>query len=664
MNALRSIGGLVLFFLVGGSAWHLHGGEPKGALSGFAVQRSWSNDSGQFRIDAKLVFADEQSVKLAKTDGKTVTVPLDRLSSADKAFIQGFLQAEAALAMADQAEAQSANPFAGGEPTQPSAAAAAPAASGETTSEAGAGEIPTRNAVVKGIRPVSVSPGKEFWEVEALHGFPDVTFQEMVVPTPVEKPFFAALRMNAAGRSGNVIINSYQENRGNRGAFGRFAFANSATGDVSPVLELSEPWKLMDVSADGKRAAAVRIEGFDKGNDVALLRVANGRIVPEFQFTAGGGAWDELHYVAFLPGNRLMTISQKHNLTIWDLDNPAGPRAMYRGNSGGKLWAELSPAGELLAMIAGKSIAFVDTAAFQLKGFIARDEEALHMAFSPNGKTLAAYHPFTVTLYSMETGEEISSFAVSESSGNAKLLWTGDHLLLESVLYDVERGVPLWTYENKASAKSVLGNYLFSVFGGDKQSTLTVYKVPHAEALRVANEIDPNNIYCLKPGDSVRVNYQLSGVPADQQAKIREAVEEKLSKLGWQQSSGATNVLEIKLEQGEREEAEYFTRSGFGPVFFSPFSRPSGPSEKFSYRAWKHTLTVRTGGQQVYHAAMNRGAPQNLTTKDGESTQAAVNRFCQPYADYFKNLAIPPHVLKPEYQGGLGKSVVSASGMN
>ena len=62
-------------------------GEPSGALVGFAASRSWSDKSGKFRIDGQLQFADVKSVRLLKADGLIVTVPLDKMSEADQAFI-------------------------------------------------------------------------------------------------------------------------------------------------------------------------------------------------------------------------------------------------------------------------------------------------------------------------------------------------------------------------------------------------------------------------------------------------------------------------------------------------------------------------------------------------------------------------------------------------
>src|SRR6056297_1263296 len=84
-----------------GSVWMFSSlvlaGEPSGPLAGFAASRTWSDKSGRFKIEAKLQHADEQQVRVLKTDGRSVTVPLAQLSEADRAFIDGFLKAEEIL---------------------------------------------------------------------------------------------------------------------------------------------------------------------------------------------------------------------------------------------------------------------------------------------------------------------------------------------------------------------------------------------------------------------------------------------------------------------------------------------------------------------------------------------------------------------------------------
>jgi hypothetical protein len=54
----------------------------------FAASRRWSDRSGKFNIDAELVEVKDNAVLLRKSDGKTISVPIDRLSKADQEFVQ------------------------------------------------------------------------------------------------------------------------------------------------------------------------------------------------------------------------------------------------------------------------------------------------------------------------------------------------------------------------------------------------------------------------------------------------------------------------------------------------------------------------------------------------------------------------------------------------
>lgn len=166
--------------------------------------------------------------------------------------------------------------------------------------------------------------------------------------------------------------------------------------------------------ADAKAAQILKPDGkvvtvpFDK------LSPADGQIVPEFQFTGGGGAWDELHWMAFLPNNRFATISQKHHFTIWDLENKLGPKALKQGSTGNSLTASMTPAGELMAFISGNSIAVVETSEGKLVGAIQQESPCSSVAFSSDATMLAAFRPFQVTLYSTKDGKEIRTLPVSQ----------------------------------------------------------------------------------------------------------------------------------------------------------------------------------------------------------------------------------------------------------
>jgi thiol-disulfide isomerase/thioredoxin len=52
-----------------------------------AKERTWTDKTGKFSVSAELVEVEDGKAVLRRTDGKTVTVPVDKLSDADQAFL-------------------------------------------------------------------------------------------------------------------------------------------------------------------------------------------------------------------------------------------------------------------------------------------------------------------------------------------------------------------------------------------------------------------------------------------------------------------------------------------------------------------------------------------------------------------------------------------------
>lgn len=63
------------------------GGEGGGGGDGFRI---WTDSTGKFKVEARFDSLAGDKVKLAKRDGKTVELPLDKLSDKDKKFIDNL----------------------------------------------------------------------------------------------------------------------------------------------------------------------------------------------------------------------------------------------------------------------------------------------------------------------------------------------------------------------------------------------------------------------------------------------------------------------------------------------------------------------------------------------------------------------------------------------
>lgn len=57
-------------------------------FSSSAESRTWQSADGKFSVDAELLDYSDDDARLKKTDGRTITVPLEKLAKADVRFLQ------------------------------------------------------------------------------------------------------------------------------------------------------------------------------------------------------------------------------------------------------------------------------------------------------------------------------------------------------------------------------------------------------------------------------------------------------------------------------------------------------------------------------------------------------------------------------------------------
>ena len=119
-------------------------------------------------------------------------------------------------------------------------------------------------------------------------------------------------------------------------------------------------------------------------------------------------------------------------------------RATFGGPNCENGWAALSPAGDTLAMTEGERLALWDVPSGQPLCTLQRSAFLTHLAFAPDGKTLAVAGVFRgLVLLEVPTGREKASFPVSDLMS---LAWSPDGTLLacggvsRTVLLEAESG--------------------------------------------------------------------------------------------------------------------------------------------------------------------------------------------------------------------------------
>lgn len=636
-------------------------GKPVGALSGFATSREWSDASGKFKITGVMVEANETTLKLRKDDGRVVSVPVAKLGSPDQGFITAFLAAESAMPPQKDSAPDPENPFAGGEMTDDLATSgsgtASPAATGSTLDN-----IPTVKMSDRNSENLTLDFGNAFWEGKSVSAMNLDPVRDRTVTLPMPKPFFAKAHMRIAGADPTAFFSVYQEGRGSREGFGRIGQMNLSTRDASALGQSSDPYKLLAVSKDASLLAIVRIEGFDRGNDIAILKVTGDQAKPIYQFTAGGGSFAEVVWADFLSNDRLITIDRKHNLLVWNL---RGKEITHRATVNNQTdSAVVGGNGEILAIPGTGNVAFLDGSSLSQVGVIELENKVKpSIAFAPNGKSIAVYTPFAVEIFSLDDGSRTKRIAVADSFPGRPLHWVGNNLLLDySLLIDVENERTWWKYDTGRGAKAVYGNSVYVLFPNDKASTLVTASVPHDPAERALKKASQADLLALKSGAPVALSMNLSTIQANERDAIRQAMELKIEENGWELSPSAANKIELNLKQGKNESEEYVESRGFGPPM--PFSRfNSGPKTTVNFRPWEHTVKISVGGKEVFSAQKTVGAPGYLPNEKGKSTQQQVSERVKPSPDFFKNVRLPREIVKPEFRNGFGASKFTTNGV-
>ncbi|MEL6104645.1 MAG: SHD1 domain-containing protein [Planctomycetota bacterium] len=631
-------------------------GKPTGTLSAFGEVRSWSDASGSFDLSAAMTETDGTTVKLRKSNGDVIPVPLSRLSSGDQAFVKAFLSAEKALG------GKPSNPFDVAPIDSSDAGSMKSGASPEASGTGTPGDIPMRNVSKPSGEADPINFGSMPWNAGRVTPINIAPQANRQITLPLEKEFFAKLQLKVAGANPVCFVDVYLWGRGGKQSYSNFG--KVAMTDRKPVALASSgaAWKIMAVSPDARTLACVNVENaFDKGNVLAIFDVTSDGVSGRYQFTAGEGSFGEVRWVGFLSGNRLATLSQKNTLTIWSLEQPRAIRQFKCRN----FEAQIGGNSDLIALTAPGRVSLLSGKTYEAMGVIEVEGEGTpKVGFSPDGRWLATSMPYMVSVYSLDNGEMVRSIPVSSATPSSVEWIDNEHVMLgRDLLCDIKRGMAVWSYRAPDNAKS-WGGSLYSIVqdrrGRESTSTLVSVKIPHAAVETAIGKVSPNELFDLQEGATYSIDMRLNGMPGNQVQEVRSGLQARLAANGWKESSNTTTRVVVKLEQGEPKTEEY-ARSMFR--FSGPFGPTSGPSTKVTFRPWIHTISITKNGAAVFALKRVRGAASGITLKDGESIQQAVLRTVKPDPSFFTKSIIPAKIIKPKYRKGFGTSSITSKGL-
>ncbi|QEF97168.1 hypothetical protein Mal15_12060 [Stieleria maiorica] len=608
--------------------------------TGFAQSQSrqWTDKTGKFQVRATLVDHNATHVKLQKSDGRVISVPLSVLSEADSEYVR-------------QLDAEPENPFAGGEPMAASTSdrQLAPSQSASFPQRSTTEELPTDgpeiyiniDQTMPAVQPDPGPAGFKFVEfarpIEPLDAYARVSQPIVVDPTG---PVFGV----STHRNGNAVSPAH---------FGHVFLAGSA-GQPRMVFESDETFLLLDHNVDYDRSVAmIGVDSpSDRGGDLAVMDGLSGGSptvvarwhLPEWQKP---GFKPKAEFAVMIDGTRAI-VQVNSSIYCWSLDDGKCHFKIQRVPATGKV--AVSAGGRFLAISVSGGTQMIDVAKAELVGKIPFPGTLTpEVRFSPDGSRLAMGAGNQVAVWDLQSaGTEMEE--TIETPVGRLVGWVGDDALLtQFALIDLEMAQAVWKYHLPSGAKemTVPGGYV-CVDKNAKPAMITSLPLPHGAIADVKQKLKSAGRDMLLLGPGGKVSLEVEGIAGVDEQVMEDALRQAVQKAGWKVVPDSDIKVVAKITRGEKQ---VLTFRPIGASFRSE-------GETVNLKPYRASLEIVQGGNTLWQRSSQNMVPMLLRLEAGESVKQAVKRFEKADPEYFKRVNIPPKIIKPEHRSIVGTSRV------
>jgi hypothetical protein len=592
--------------------------------------RLWKDASGSFQVRARLLDKTGDTVRLQKADGKEVSVPLSKLSPADRDYVEKVTSPRQA---ADGTEQAPPPPRRGLRLLEPSISVGDGAALPEDGPT-----IDSASAPVEGRfdpDPADPAPAADPGTVSVC---PTDAYDKISMPKPVD----AGCRKLLVSVGRHVITEP-------NAARGRIFLVDWAERRAEMVWEVPKKLELLDLDPDSGRS--VHIEGMDglgRGGEIVMAEgIATGEGKVLFRRTLPGagkpGFQPTVSWGRLISSSHLLALFERH-VVLWDL--PAA-RVVWRLEAPTDTPPAVSPSGLALAVSLPSGVAVVETATGKV---LRRFEEAglnRALAFDPTGSRLAVSEDNRFRVWDLAADVVVAEGITTEHLGSSKLTWVGPRTLLAAFgqAIDTELGMAVWKYAlPPGDSLSAAGRVWYA--GGSLGCEVSALEIPHLPVGYVVGAIlaGGEGSLVVGPGSavSIAVDNRLGPMVSIDEAAIRDAIAEACRNAGWVVKAGAPIGLVARLERGEVQELKFRDH------------RNADSISTATMQPFKAALEIRRGNDPLWTRETQNHPPFMLFLGKDETVQQALTKFERPDPDFFSRLHLPPRIPRTDgpYQPG------------
>lgn len=597
-----------------------------------AELRTWSDASGKFKLKAEFVSIDDGTLTLKGEDGKEFEIPLAKLSSADKKYVESLDSENPFAAKAD-------NPF--------QKKAMNKKEDEESPSAGGPAQIDpaVKWQDAQELAPTPAQGESEKRQFEPVTGvLADVkSFKAIAISPPDNKAGFKSATLNATAKK--FAMSFFAEGqRGSGTGTNYVTLIDWEKGRVaSPGKVEGEPYEIADLHNDGQRALMIRsVWGFNNHDRVEVWKIAGSRTNKLLSFVPlpgdDGKKNQDVGWARFIGDDRIIT-KAGGQIVVWQLD-PLEP--VLRFACDGFCRPALSPDQRYVAFAQDTYVAVMDlqeeqcVASFPLPG----TGRAAHpqLAFSPDGTKLGLLNWEWLYTWKLNTGEVLNEFFTGGDGHNAGLYFTSnDHVLIGNQnLIDLPNNVKLWQYPPPFATWNhpmVLDDWTFFPIAPahGKPGVVVAAKLPHPAALTKLEQVknDPN-LFAVKPGSQVKIDVQ--GIAdAAKREEVKKSLTEKLTANECTISDSAPLTLVATVSPGKNEKLRFF-----------------GSFEEYDFSSTISKLSFVLNGQTIWER-VGSNVPGIVSRERDESMSDSLKRLqASPSYHIFLSQQLPKFLMKPQ----------------
>jgi hypothetical protein len=627
--------------------------------------RIWTDITGEHTINARFMEIKDGKVRLKKSDGKTVAIPLEKLSEDDQKL---------AKQLADGKSGDS--PFVDDDSHSDSGRGASKRQPSDDDEDSDEEQIPkgrwgdaqpilidasAEGEIVpdaaKGDKFNSKGPiALEFVPMASAYASHSQSVSALLLDRPHQRLILVHSSMNPSEEIGT-----------------RVECCNLKSGKTMGSVILKTAAIPVDLSPDGSSVVCLpaRFHTMQRGAEpIEVWRLDNhGQLVKRWDIARKKddhhALFSELEHAMFVSPNLVLAISHAGSVaSLWNVEKTEAVYMLSLGMGG---LPALSANRKQMAVMGQSGVAILDAATGETIAALPGEPEwNTTFAFHPDGTQLAGISGERLRIWDLKRKVVVNEVWLPKSLPHDNVQWVGGAYLLvgDSYLIDPLKLIVLWQY-HAPSRVVIMPDDSLAFIETDMpmaatrslatRSCLCFTRVPHSEATALAYGLSDDQLMAIKPGIQVSLDVRLATGTPEEVKQVTESLTARLEANGISVASGQPIVLEAVIEPGKTETQTYQGHV-WGPG--------GGPHvETANVTSYVSRLTFKENGHVLWERqSQSGGAPMVVQKKEGQSIDAAIAEQRGSLAGFFFKATLPKYLARHGEKAALGASRITPNG--